>query len=49
MPGGEPDGLKPGQPIPSHLRAGIYHDPLIPCPSPTGCSVDIDNVQVIRP
>ena len=49
MPGGEPDGLKPGQAIPSHLRAGIYHDPLIPCLAPTGCPVDIDNVQVIRP
>lgn len=49
MPGGEPDGLKPGQAIPSHLRAGVYHDPLIPCPAPTGCPIDIDNVQVVNP
>jgi len=46
QPGGEPDGLKPGQAIPSHLRTGIYHDPLIPCI--TGCPIDIDNVQVVR-
>jgi len=49
MPGGEPDGLKPGQAIPSHLRAGVYHDPMIQCPAPTGCPIDIDNVQVVRP
>jgi hypothetical protein len=30
-----------------HLRAGIYHDPEIPCPAPTGCSVAVDNVQII--
>jgi hypothetical protein len=47
--GGEPDGLKPGQAIPSHLRAGVYHDPMIQCPAPTGCPIDIDNVQVVRP
>jgi hypothetical protein len=46
-PGG--DGIRPGQAVPSHLRAGIYHNPSIPCPRPTGCSVDIDNVQVLRP
>jgi hypothetical protein len=46
-PGGY--GLRPGQAITSHLRAGLYHDPSIPCP-PTGtCSVDIDDVQVLRP
>jgi Polysaccharide lyase len=37
----------PGQSIPSHLRAGIYQDPAYSCPS--GCSVDIDNVQVLAP
>jgi hypothetical protein len=46
-PGG--DGIRPGQAIPSHLRAGIYHNPSIHCPRPIGCSVDIDNVQVLRP
>jgi hypothetical protein len=49
IPGGEPDGLKPGQAIPSHLRAGVYHDPMLQCPAPTGCPIDIDNVQVVRP
>jgi Ca2+-binding RTX toxin-like protein len=37
--------IAPGSPIPSHLRVGIYHDPAIPCPS--GCAVDVDNVQVV--
>jgi hypothetical protein len=45
--GGFPDGLRPGRPVPSHLRAGVYHDPEIACPGPVGCSVDIDNVQVL--
>jgi polysaccharide lyase-like protein len=49
IPGGEPDGLNPGQAIPSHLRTGVYHDPMIDCPAPTGCPIDIDNVQVVRP
>jgi Polysaccharide lyase len=48
-PGGSPDGLKAGRAIPSHLRAGIYHDSAIPCLPLSGCQVDIDNVQVIRP
>jgi hypothetical protein len=48
-PGGGSDGIEAGQAIPSHLRTGIYHDDSIPCPSPVGCSVDIDNVQVLRP
>jgi hypothetical protein len=47
--GGDGDGIKPGQAIPSHLRAGIYHDTAIPCRAPSGCQVDIDNVQVLRP
>jgi hypothetical protein len=42
------NGLQPGDPIPDHLRIGLYHDPAIPCPPPTGCSVDVDNVQVVR-
>jgi hypothetical protein len=48
-PGGSADGIKAGRPIPSHLRAGIYHDTSIPCHGPVGCQVDIDNVQVLRP
>jgi hypothetical protein len=48
-PNGTSDGLAPGDPIPSHLRAGIYHNPSIPCPAPTGCSVEVDNVQVLGP
>jgi polysaccharide lyase-like protein len=36
-----------GQAIPDHLRAGVYQDAAYPCPS--GCSVDIDNVQVTAP
>jgi len=36
-----------GQSIPSHLRAGIYQNSNYPCSS--GCSVDIDNVQVFKP
>lgn len=43
--GGGDDGIDVGESIPSHLRAGIYHSPTIDCP--TGCSVDIDNVQVV--
>jgi hypothetical protein len=48
-PHGASDGLAAGAPIPSHLRVGIYHNSSIPCPSPTGCSVDVDNVQVVGP
>ena len=44
------DGLKAGASIPSHLRVGIYHDQSIGCsPTAGGCSVDVDNVQVIAP
>jgi hypothetical protein len=44
--GGSPtDGIAPGESIPSHLRMGVYHDPGIACAS--GCSVDVDNVQVV--
>jgi hypothetical protein len=48
-PNGASDGLLAGQPIPSHLRMGIYHDPSISCPPPNGCSVEMDNVQVVAP
>ncbi len=48
--GGNPDdGIAPGESIPSHLRVGIYHDPAVSCPPPNGCSVDVDNVQVVKP
>ena len=49
IPGTPSDGYVEGQSLPSHLRAGIYHDPAIPCPGPVGCSIDIDNVQVVAP
>jgi hypothetical protein len=48
-PNGEGDGIAPGEPIPSHLRAGIYHNPAIPCRPPGGCSVQVDNVQILAP
>jgi hypothetical protein len=48
IPGYAGDGIAAGAGIPSHLRMGIYHDPTIPCPPPRGCSVDVDNVQVVR-
>ena len=42
--GWDGDGVAPGEPIPSHLRTGIYHDEQIPCDPE--CSLDLDNVQV---
>jgi hypothetical protein len=48
-PNGTSDGLAPGDPIPSHLRVGIYHDPEISCAPPVECSVEVDNVQVMEP
>jgi hypothetical protein len=48
-PNGDGDGIAPGEPIPSHLRAGLYHNPAIRCPAPRGCSVEVDNVQVLAP
>jgi Polysaccharide lyase len=45
--GGGRDGIAPGRSIPSHLRAGLYHDDGYSCAG--GCSVDVDNVQVLRP
>jgi hypothetical protein len=44
---GDDTGLEPGESIPSHLRIGLYHDPSIDCPAPRGCSVEVDNVQVV--
>lgn len=48
-PNGSRDGFVAGDSLPSHLRAGIYHDPAISCPPPGGCSVDVANVQVVAP
>lgn len=48
VPGGERDGIKPGRSIASHLHAGVYHDPDVPCPPPIGCYMDLDNVQLMR-
>jgi hypothetical protein len=48
IPGPKTD-LAPGQSIPSHLRMGLYHDSSVSCPAPSGCSVDIDNVEVAKP
>jgi hypothetical protein len=48
-PNGSSDGYSPGDSLPSHLRAGIYHNPTIDCPAPSGCAVELDNVQVIGP
>jgi hypothetical protein len=45
--GSATDGIAPGESIPSHLRMGIYHHPDIPCPPPTGCAVELDDVQVV--
>jgi hypothetical protein len=46
---GGPSPVPVGQSIPSHLRTGIYEDSIYSCPWPLGCSVDIDNVQVVKP
>jgi hypothetical protein len=40
------NALAAGESIPSHLRMGVYHNPAYACPS--GCSVDVDNVQVVE-
>jgi hypothetical protein len=42
------DGLAAGTSIPDHLRTGIYHNPSISCPAPSGCSIDVDNFQVLK-
>lgn len=41
-----PSHYEVGQSIPDHLRAGVYQNPDYSCP--TGCSVDVDNVQIIK-
>jgi hypothetical protein len=41
------DGYTAGQSLPSHLRVGMYHHQGIACQ--TGCAVETDNVQVVRP
>jgi hypothetical protein len=41
-------GLNVGDAIPGHLRMGLYHNPTISCPAPSGCRVDVDNVQIVR-
>ena len=41
------DYLSAGDSIPSHLRAGVYHDSSMACP-PGVCSDGVDNVQVVR-
>lgn len=45
--GSSGDGYDAGDPLPSHLRVGLYHNPVIPCPG--GCHLDFDNVQIMRP
>ncbi|MEK6277152.1 MAG: hypothetical protein AABM29_03960 [Actinomycetota bacterium] len=42
------DGIAPGEPIPDHLRVGIYHDPVYPCDRPHTCVIHVDNVQVMN-
>ena len=44
--GSSTDRIAPGASIVSHLRSGIYHEGSIPCP--TGCAIELDNVQVVR-
>lgn len=46
--GGPEDGIAPGTSIPSHLRIGPYHAPEVACPGPGGCSLELDNVQVVN-
>lgn len=46
---GPQSSVAPGAAIPSHLRAGIYHDSSYSCPPPSGCSTEVDNVQVVAP
>jgi hypothetical protein len=47
-PGTTADGLAPGDPIPLHLRVGIYHDPAYVCHG-FRCSLGIDDVGVFEP
>jgi hypothetical protein len=41
--------IPPGGSIPSHIRAGIYHNTNFSCPRPVGCSTQLDNLQVVAP
>ena len=47
--GWEGDGIAAGESIPSHLRAGVYHNPIIPCAVIGACTTEVDNVQVLAP
>ena len=44
-PGDDSDGLADGDPIPSHLRLGVYHDPSYRCHG-YRCSIGVDNVGI---
>lgn len=46
--GSRNDGLDPGDPIPSHLRVGLYHDAEIGCRGGR-CRLDVDNVGIYQP
>ena len=46
--GTDGDGIVQGTAIPSHLRAGIYHEPGYRC-SRYRCSIGVDNVGVYEP
>jgi hypothetical protein len=46
--GTDADGEVEGDPLPSHLRVGIYHDPVYGCQT-TECAIDVDNVAVYQP
>ena len=47
-PGSSDDGVAKGAAIPSHLRAGIYHNPVYSC-SRYRCSIGVDEVGVYEP
>jgi hypothetical protein len=46
--GTDDDGEAEGDPLPSHLRVGIYHDPAYACTA-NECAIDLDNVAVYQP
>ena len=46
--GTDDDGIVQGTAIPSHLRAGVYHEPSYRC-SRYKCSIGVDNVGVYEP
>ena len=47
-PGDDSDGYATGDPLPSHLRVGIYHDSVYRCQG-SECAIDVDNVGVYQP